>query len=72
MKNILVLLEALLDVSEHFKGNFWKDVCLLKDCCGRLQCTKPPNELDEVVNIGQIMLSKSLFYKNGKVNFSIL
>ena len=43
--------------------------CILKGCCGACCCSKPPNELDEVVKSSQIMLSKQLFWKNGKNNF---
>ena len=43
--------------------------CILKGCCGACSCTKPPNELDEVVKSGQIMLPKRLFYKNRKTIF---
>ena len=37
----------------------------------RLQLHKLPNVLDQLIKSGQIMLSKSLFFKNGKIIFSI-
>ena len=38
---------------------------------GACDCTKQPIEFDWVDKMGQIMFTKSLFYKTGKIIFSI-